>query len=328
MRVSELGEWRIIEVLWSKLVKDPHEVLGVGDDVVARRIGKGKLIVAHVNTLTWKTDVLPGMKPHSIGYKSVIMNVSDMAAKGVKPLGMLFSLGLPKDYTVEDVAEIARGWRDAAIKYGLYVWGGDISEATDLTVTGAIIGLAKEGQLISRKGAKAGDLIACIGSFGLTSIAYMILLEGKETKDKRIKIKALKAAYYPKAYLKEGLRLAKTGVVTSSMDCSDGLAWSIHTLCRMNNVGAEINEVPIPSEVWRYAEEHHLDPWDLALYGGEEYALIFTLKPEALNVIPKGLAKKMCIMGKVTQDKKVRLVVKGRERDIEPRGWEHLKLRY
>ncbi len=325
MKVSEIGEWRIIETLWSQLIRDPNEILGLNDDVVARRISRDMLIVAHVNTLTWRTDVLPGMSPHSIGYKSVIMNVSDMAAKGVKPLGILFSLGLPRDYNVEDTIEIARGWREAALKYGVYIWGGDISETAELTITGAIIGLTKRGRLISRRGAKVGDLIACIGDFGLTSVAYMILLKGMETKDKRVRAKALKAAYYPKAYLKEGLKLAKTGVITSSMDCSDGLAWSIHTLCKVNDVGAEIYKIPIPSEVWRYAEEHHLDPWDLALYGGEEYALIFTLKPNALNMIPRDLVRKMCIMGRITADKKVKLVVEGGERDIEARGWEHLR---
>ncbi|RLF04118.1 MAG: thiamine-phosphate kinase, partial [Thermoprotei archaeon] len=116
--------------------------MGLNDDVIARRIGRGRVLVAHVDTLAWSTDVLPGMTPHSIGFKSVIMNVSDMAAKGVRPLGILFSLGLPRDYDVAYIEEIARGWRDAAAKYGLYIWGGDITEASELILSGTIIGIA------------------------------------------------------------------------------------------------------------------------------------------------------------------------------------------
>lgn len=325
MKVSDLGEWSLIDRLWRNLIKDPKEILGLNDDVIARKIGRKRVLVAHVNTLAWSTDVLPGMTPHSIGFKSVVMNVSDMAAKGVKPLGILFSLGLSKNHDVAYIEEIARGWRDAAAKYGLYVWGGDITESSELILSGAIIGIANEGTIMRRRGASEGDLVACIGEFGLTSIAYKILLEGKRAPTKRIELKAKKAVYYPKAYLKEGLKLARLGVVTSSMDCSDGLAWSLHTLCSLNDVGMTIRKIPIPQEVLLYAEKYNLDPWDLALYGGEEYSLIFTLKRNSLDKLPTDLAKKICIMGEVTSDKKLKLVVEGIERSIERRGWEHLR---
>ncbi|MHC1628876.1 MAG: thiamine-phosphate kinase [Candidatus Nezhaarchaeales archaeon] len=325
MKISDVGEWNLIERLWRTLIKDPKEIMGTNDDVIARRIGRNRVLVAHVNTLAWSTDVLPGMTPHSIGFKSVIMNVSDMAAKGVRPLGMLFSLGLPRNYDVNDVEEIAKGWKDAAAKYGLYVWGGDVTEAPELILTGAIVGIAKENTIIRRRGAKEGDLVACIGEFGLTSIAYKILLEGKKAPTKKIELKAKKAAYYPKAYLKEGLKLARLGIVTSSMDCSDGLAWSLHTLCSLNNVGMIIKWIPIPREVWLYAESYGIDPWDLALYGGEEYSLIFTLKRDSLNKLPSDLAKKIHIMGEVTNDRKLKLLIGKAEKSIERRGWEHLK---
>lgn len=325
MKISDVGEWILIERLWRILIRDPEEIMGLNDDVIARRIGRGRVLVAHVDTLAWSTDVLPGMTPHSIGFKSVIMNVSDMAAKGVRPLGILFSLGLPRDYDVAYIEEIARGWRDAAAKYGLHIWGGDITEASELILSGTIIGIANENMIMKRKGAKEGDLVACIGEFGLTSIAYKILLEGKKAPTKRIELKAKRAVYYPKAYLKEGLKLARLGIVTSSMDCSDGLAWSLHTLCSLNNVGMTIRNIPMPREVWIYAESYNLDPWDLALYGGEEYSLIFTLKRDSLNKLPSDLAKKVCIMGEVTSDKKLKLLVEGIEKSIERRGWEHLK---
>jgi thiamine-monophosphate kinase len=325
MKVEEVGEWGLISRIWRVLVKDEEEIMGFNDDVVAKRIGGGWVLVAHMNALTESTDVLPGMSPHSIGFKSVVMNVSDFASKGVRPLGMLFMLGVPKGVDVEYVKEIARGWRDASLKYDLYVWGGDISEAKELTICGTIIGLAKEKTLMKRRGASEGDVVACIGEFGLTSIAYLMLLKGLAAPDKAVKRGALRAVYYPKAYLKEGLRLSRLGVVTASMDSSDGLAWTLHTLCSLNGVGMAIESIPIPVEVRRFAKMHDLDPYELALYGGEEYALVFTLKRDQIDRLPKSLAKKIHIMGVVTSDKKLRLKVDGGERRIEARGWEHFK---
>ena len=327
MKVEDVGEWELIDRIWRVLVRDEDEVMGSNDDVVAKRVGRGWVLVAHTDALTESTDVLPGMSPHSIGFKSVVMNVSDFASKGVRPLGMLFMLGVPKGVDVKYVEEIARGWRDASLKYGLYVWGGDVSEAKELTLCGTIIGLAKEGTLMKRRGASEGDVVACTGEFGLTSIAYLMLLKGLEAPDKMVERRALRAVYYPKAYLKEGLRLSRLGIVTASMDSSDGLAWTLHTLCSLNNVGMTIRSIPIPIEVRRYAEKHDLDPYELALYGGEEYALVFTLRRDQVNKLPKSLAKKVHIMGVVTSDKKLRLEVNGGERKIEAKGWEHFRSR-
>lgn len=327
LKVKDLGEWGIIDRIWRVLARDPEELMGLNDDVVAKRIRKGWVLVAHTDALTEGTDVLPGMTPHSIGFKSVVMNVSDFASKGVKPLGMLFALGLPRDADVSLVDEIARGWRDAAKKYGLYVWGGDITEAKELTLCGTIIGLAREGDLVARRGASEGELVACIGEFGLTSVAYLMLLEGLGAPNRKVERRAKRAVYYPRAYLREGLKLARLGVVTSSMDCSDGLAWTLHTLSSLNDVGMVIRRIPIPDEVFEYAKEHGLDPYELALYGGEEYALVFTLKRNSLGKIPEDLLRKIHIIGEVTLDKKLRLEVDGVKREVEARGWEHFKLK-
>jgi thiamine-monophosphate kinase len=327
VKVEDVGEWELIDRIWRVLVRDEDEVMGSNDDVVAKRVGRGWVLVAHTDALTESTDVLPGMSPHSIGFKSVVMNVSDFASKGVRPLGMLFMLGVPRGVDVKYVEEIARGWRDASLKYGLYVWGGDVSEAKELTLCGTIIGLAKEETLMKRRGASEGDVVACTGEFGLTSIAYLMLLKGLEAPDKMVERRALRAVYYPKAYLKEGLRLSRLGIVTASMDSSDGLAWTLHTLCSLNNVGMTIRSIPIPIEVRRFAEKHDLDPYELALYGGEEYALVFTLRRDQVNKLPKSLAKKVHIMGVVTSDKKLRLEVNGGERKIEAKGWEHFRSR-
>ena len=134
----------------------------------------------------------------------------------------------------------------------------------------------------------------------------------------------------PKAKLKEGLALGKSGAVSSSIDSSDGLAWSLYEIGKMSNVGFTVNSFPVADEVRRFAEFNHLDPLDLALYGGEEYELVLTIKPkqwvEAEEAV-ESIGGQLLPIGKVTKDQQMILDMDGQKRSIEARGWEHFKTR-
>ena len=132
----------------------------------------------------------------------------------------------------------------------------------------------------------------------------------------------------PKAKLLEGLALGGCGVVSSSMDSSDGLAWTLHELARSSNVGFELDKVPVAPEVKKFAKLNNLDASDLALYGGEEYELVFTIKPEgwatALAAV-EAVGGQLLPIGKATYEKHIILRANGEENPIEVRGWEHFK---
>jgi thiamine-monophosphate kinase len=132
----------------------------------------------------------------------------------------------------------------------------------------------------------------------------------------------------PKARLMEGLALSGCDVISSSMDSSDGLGWTLHELARSSNVGFEVDKVPVAPEVKRFAELNSLDASELALYGGEEYELVLTVKPEgwakAVAAV-EAVGGQLLPIGKATQEKQIILKINGDKHLIEERGWEHFK---
>ena len=276
--IKSLGEKEVIRIIAS-LLEMPETIIPFGDDVSALSIDGDNVAVLKTDMLVGRTDVPPGMSLRQAARKAVVMNVSDFAAKGVKPLVMLVSLGLPRNLKEEDVREIGAGLNEGAREYDAYVIGGDTNEASDLIISCSLLGFSSKERLVSRGGARPGDIVAVTGEFGKTSAGLKILLEDLSVP-KRIE-KALKESVLrPKARLKEGLTLSRTGGLTASIDSSDGLAWSLYELSDASDVGFVIDYVPIAEEAVRFAEMYGLDPWELSLYGGEEYELVVTIKPK------------------------------------------------
>ena len=306
----------------------PSLVLGFKDDVSAISIDGDRLAVLKTDMLVGETDVPPGMSLKQAARKAVVMNVSDFAAKGVPPLVMLVSLGLPRDFKEDDVKETGAGLNEGAREYGVYVIGGDTNEASDLIISCFLLGFSEKERLVSRCGARPGDIVAVTGEFGKTAAGLKILLEGLSAP-KKIEKKLKEAVLLPKARLKEGLALSGTGGLTASIDSSDGLAWSLYELSDASNVGFIINRVPVAKEAVEFARIHNLDPWELSLYGGEEYELIVTVKPELWEKTKREIERSggaLMKIGVATEERRIRLQVDGETRIIKRKGWEHFKM--
>jgi len=324
---GDLGERKLIKLMQSHLSVMPDLPVPFGDDVSAVNIGSGRVAVLKTDMLIGKTDVPRGMSLWQAARKAVVMNISDFAAKGAEPTALLVSIGLPRNFTQKDVEEIARGLNTGAQEYGAYVVGGDTSEASDLIVAISLFGTAKRKELILRSGAKAGDIVAVTGFFGKTAAGLRLLSDG-HAASKGMREVLLRSVCMPNARLCEGLSLCRSGALSASIDSSDGLAWSLHELARISGVGFVIDNVPVADEVRRFAEFNGLDPFELALYGGEEYELVVTVKPKrwvdaerAVNSVGGHLI----LIGKATRDREVLLDVNGEKSPIAYRGWEHFK---
>lgn len=329
MSISKgFGEREIIDIVWKNLDVMSKMPVPFGDDVSAVEIGRQHLVVLKTDMLVDKTDVPPEMSLWQACRKAVIMNVSDFAAKGVKPLAMLVSLGLPKKLATEkDAEQIGKGLNAGAREYDAYIIGGDTNEASDLVIGISLLGTAKKNTLMLRSGAKSDDLVAVTGVFGKTAAGLKILVEGLKAP-KRISKILTDSVLMPYARLKEGLALSRTKAVTASIDSSDGLAWSLHEIAKASNVGFLINSLPTAEEVEIFAEINKLDPWELTLYGGEEYELVLTIKPRLWKKAEKAVERvggKLLQIGKATAEKQVLLEIDGKISVIEPRGWEHFK---
>lgn len=320
--VEELGEHKIIEIILRCLEPMPKMPVPFGDDVSAVDIGHGKLAVIKTDMLVGKTDVPPEMSLRQAARKAVVMNISDLAAKGVKPIALLASIGLPRSFTKTDVKQIGKGLNAGAREYSAYILGGDTNEASDLIISCTALGITETKRLMLRSGAKPGDIVATTGSFGKTVAGLKILLQHLSVSSKLRKT-LVDAVLSPRARLKEGLALAQTGAITASIDSSDGLAWSLHEISKASNVGFLIDNLPVADEARKFAEKRGLDPVELCLYGGEEYELVVTVKPKLWEKAEK--AASLIKIGLVTKERTLLVEEKGKRIPIEPRGWEHFK---
>jgi thiamine-monophosphate kinase len=325
--LKSLGEREVIRVLEGCFSFMESMPIPFGDDVSAFEIDGGKFAVLKADMLVGETDVPYGMSCWHAARKAVVMNVSDFAAKGVEPKAILVSLGLPKGLTVEDVRNIGEGLNAGAREYGAYIVGGDTNEASDLVISLSVFGVAERGRVMLRSGAKPGDILAVTGLFGKTSAGLKMLLEGFKAP-KNVQSAIVESVYMPRARLDEGLALSLTGAVTSSIDSSDGLAWSLHEISRASGVGFLVDNPPIAIEALKFAEHNGLDPLELVFHGGEEYELVLTVKPELWDKAEEAVKKvggALLKIGRATADKNVILDFEGGKRLIEPRGWEHFK---
>lgn len=305
----------------------PNMPVPFGDDVSAIDIGNEKLAIMKTDMLVGKTDVPPGMTLQQAARKAVVMNISDLAAKGVQPLAILASIGVPRSLTIKDIQKIGKGLNEGAREYDTYVLGGDTNEASDLIINCLAFGICEKRHLIRRSGAKPGDIVAVTGLFGKTSSGLKIMLEGFSAPPK-LRKELVNAVYVPHARLKEGLALAQTQAVTASIDSSDGLAWSLHELSVASNAGFLIDNLPVASETKQFAKIHRLDPTELSLYGGEEYELLATIKSRLWEKTKKAVERvegSLIKIGVVTKEKKMLLNAEGKKVPIEARGWEHFK---
>ena len=325
--VGDVGERRLIELMMGHLTPMPGMPVPFWDDVSAVSLGEGKAAILKTDMLVWETDVPRGMTPFQAARKAVVMNFSDLGSKGVRPIAFLVSLGLPRSLGVDVVEGMAQGLDAGAREYGAYVVGGDTNEARDVIISGTAYGVADVETLMRREGARPGDLLATTGGFGKTAAALKILLEGYEAPP-RLRDPLLESVYMPRARVEEGVTLAESGSASASIDSSDGLAMSLHDLSRSSGVGFRVDVLPASPEAAEFAELHGLDPSGLVLYGGEEYELVFTVKPDELDAARAALGRVGCSLieiGEATADRCIVYVDDGVEKPIRPGGWEHFK---
>ena len=322
-----IGEHEIIQIIHKHLTPMPGMPVPFGDDVSAAQLPGDEMAVLKTDMLVAATDVPKGMGLYDAARKAIVMNISDFASKGVMPTAAVVALGLPKALANRKaVAEIAEGLNAGAREYGAYIIGGDTNETSDLIISVSLFGTARTA-LMLRCGARAGDIVAVTGLFGKTS-AGLRLLEGGYKATAEVRDVLVEAVFHPNARLREGLALRGYDYISSSMDSSDGLAWSLHELAKTSKVGFLLDKLPVAPEVQEFAQTNRLDEADLVFYGGEEYELVLTVKPEKweeAKAVVEAVGGCLIPIGRATYEREVVLEVDGKKRTIEPRGWEHFK---
>lgn len=272
--VSELGEFGLIERL-----RKMDVVRGIGDDCAVQASPPGMDLVmtadALIEDVHFRWDWIT---PEELGHKSIAVNLSDIAAMGALPAGVLLTLGLRADTTVDDIECFYRGAADVLQAHGLgaAVWGGDIvasPRATAISVTA--FGYVEAGRALRRSGAKAGDEIWVTGALGDSAAGLRLLMEGAGAEAPRL----VSAHNTPSPRVWQARAALESGAVHAMMDISDGLAGDLGHLIRESGVGAalEAAALPLSPEMRAACARHGWEPLGLALHGGEDYELLMAV---------------------------------------------------
>jgi len=323
--VSQLGERPLISILSTIFHELPDGVIsGAGaDDCAVIDINESSYLVVTTDMLHRMTDFPKQMSPWQIGWMSAAVNLSDIAAMGARPTGLLAAIGLPRDTDVSFVEEIARGMRDCTREYDTAVIGGDIDTHDELTICGTALGTVPKGELLTRKGARVGDKVCVTGYAGSAGVALYALENGIDAP-----ASVLKSLLQPMPRIREAMELASMGHVTSMMDTSDGIAMSLYDLSKASGVGFRIQEkaLPLQPEVEELVSFDRVTLNSMALYTGGDFELIFTVRPEGIEEVLK--LGNISMIGEVLPHEKSISIQKsdGTVLQVERKGYEQLKI--
>ncbi|MBN1323233.1 MAG: thiamine-phosphate kinase [Methanotrichaceae archaeon] len=334
-KCSDLGERALIRRI-SKILGGVEQ-----DDCAVIDLGEDFLVVS-TDMLHRETDFPEAASPWQMGWMSAAVNLSDIAAMGAMPLGLLIAVGLPGDLSVDLVDGLFSGLRDCASAFGTVVLGGDTDSHQELTVCGTALGRVEKDLVLRRRGARPGDIVCTTGALGGAGGGLKLLSEGGEgdlarrllePREEEGRALALSGAatsmggdglarrlLEPQPRLVEGRALALSGAVTSMMDNSDGLALSLHDLAHAGGAGFLIREedIPIDPKVEALFPGEALD---LALHAGGDFELLFTVRPDRLEEAED--ACPLTQIGIVVDSGVWMEGSRGRQR-LEARGYQHL----
>ncbi|MEW5945639.1 MAG: thiamine-phosphate kinase [bacterium] len=272
-------EDRLIEVIRRTIgVAPPEVVLGIGDDAaVIAAPPRGSLLLITTDMLVEDVHFRAGLiSPFQLGWKSLAVNLSDVAAMGGVPVAAVVSLGLKKNTGGDFIRGFFRGMKTLAGKFDVSVVGGDVVRSRDIVVAVAVAGKTTGGTFVTRTGARPGDAVLVTGTLG-DSAAGLAILEGRvENPGGRAGARLVACHLKPVPRIREGIAAARTRAVSAMMDISDGIAADLPRLARASRVGFRIHEnlLPLSPHLLKFAGKTGVPPSRLALTGGEDYELL------------------------------------------------------
>jgi thiamine-monophosphate kinase len=297
--MKRFDENQILTLIISKLGTSNIEPLFGKDDIsivslnkIANISNKDYSLAVTCDMLVEHTDVPPKMTFKQIARKSLVSCMSDLSAKGIKPVVALISLGIPRYLNKRNINDIINGFSLTSKEFGFVIIGGDINQSKELIIDCCMLGFSNNNLKVPRRnGAIVGDYVIVSGSFGYSSSGLKILLNDLKSPTYLFKRKSIDSVLNPSPSIEFGLKLSK--YLSSSIDSSDGLAVALYELAKESKVDILIHKdkISIPSELQKFSKINNIELDDLIFYGGEEYQVVGTVTKKNLRKI-NTLAKK------------------------------------
>jgi len=338
--LAEIGEFGLIALMRDTLgePEDDAIVSGIADDAAVYRVGEGRAHVFTTDTLLEGVHFDRAFMPlEHLGFKALSVNVSDVVAMNATPRYATVSIGIPQNISVEMVTTIYEGLKQACDAYDMAIVGGDTNASHGLSLSISVVGAADEDAVVYRKGAQVGDKVCVTGDIGSSYAGLKVLLRNRERlqeqegdfePDLDPYSYVIRRHLAPPAQLKAIQDWADAGIQPHVLiDISDGLSAEVHHICEASDVGVQLYEpaLPIDPETRNTATEFEEDATIYALFGGEDYELVFTLPEDALDALDP---QTYSVVGEVVDPEDPEHPVRiqradGENAPLQPGGFDH-----
>ncbi len=332
----------------------PRIIKGIGDDGSVIRQSAHRDLIVTTDLLVEDIDFHAHATPaRLLGHKALAVSLSDIAGMGARPCWSFLSFGLPRErWKTNFKDEFMEGYFALADRFGVTLSGGDISESTTgIVIDSIVLGEVDSGTAVARAGASVGDQIYVTGNLGAAAAGLKLIEMGARVSSPTVREGAFNDRPFsddaallsdddsiqslllrqlcPQPRVGWGIVLGEQHLATSMIDISDGLSSDLHHLCQESNVGAIIDaaSIPLDEDVKHLCGRRALDPLALALHGGEDFELLFTVTPENISRLPRkvdGVA--MTRIGEITDAREsIRIRERDRVWDLQSQGFLHFE---
>ena len=331
MKFEQLGEFALIDLIKQDTInKADSVVIGIGDDAAVFKPTPGSLQLVTTDMLVEKVHFdLSTSSAWQLGYKAIGVNLSDIAAMGGVPRQIVIAIALPKHLSVDFLVSLYDGMKEICREFDVNIVGGDtVSSPHELIINVTALGEVEPEKLQLRSGANVGDLIVVTGTLGDSGCGLDFLLQG-DWQTYEFAASLVAKHLVPKPQVLQGPILAKLGS-TSMNDISDGLASEVNEIARASSVGMRIYShlIPLSPDLQEAAPMFGKSAVQYALYGGEDYQLVFTIAPDLFELVKQvDIGAPLTVVGEVTdQGQGIVLVAEnGNTSTLEAKGYNHFR---
>lgn len=331
MQLEQLGEFALIDLIKQDTInKTDSVVIGIGDDAAVLKTTPGRLQLVTTDMLVEKVHFdLSTSSAWQLGYKAIGVNLSDIAAMGGVPNHVVIAIALPRQLPVDFVVSLYDGMKEICREFGVNIVGGDtVSSPHGLVINVTVLGDVEPDKLQRRSGASVGELVVVTGTLGDSGCGLDLLMQGDWQKYS-FASPLVSKHLVPKPQVLQGPMLAALGS-TSMNDISDGLASEVNEIAHASHVGMRIYSslIPLSTQLQAAAPIFEKSALHYALYGGEDYQLVFTIAPEEFKVLAQAdIGAHLTVIGEVTdQSQGILLVAEdGCTSALEAKGYNHFR---
>ena len=334
MTLKDIGEFGFIKkISRGCLIRPDHVIKSIGDDAAAFTIEPDLVSLITTDLLVERIHFIRNsISGFDLGYKSLAVNLSDIAAMGGNAREAFISIAIPQNCPLEYLEALYDGMKSLAARFNVNILGGDTTRSKDdLIINITVHGTVDHAQMLCRDAARPGDIIVSSGYLGDSRAGLHLILNNipTDTED----LQALSRAHVlPEPHLHEGRFLASQPGTHAGIDTSDGLSSDLAHITGESQVGATLysDKIPVSESLLKFCSRYDFDPVEYALSGGEDYTLLCTIAPESANEtaakFQAEFKKPLFLIGEINDSNHLEIIYPdGSSKPITPTGWNHFK---